>query len=89
MLTVKHSTSGGNTAAECNGIVSWIEVTLKANNAIISLSKHTIKNVENLLWDNILSNLPSFMFLSLFLSLLPNPDFEFVLKSYLLNALIH
>ena len=27
MLTAKHSTSGGNAAAECNGIVSWIEVS--------------------------------------------------------------
>lgn len=26
LLTAKHSTSGGNAAAECNGIVSWIEV---------------------------------------------------------------
>ena len=26
LLTAKHSTSGGNTAAECNGIISWIEV---------------------------------------------------------------
>nr|XP_058961641.1 uncharacterized protein LOC131788567 [Pocillopora verrucosa] len=25
LLTAKHSTSGGNAAAECNGIVSWIE----------------------------------------------------------------
>ena len=26
LLTAKQSTSGENTAAECNGIISWIEV---------------------------------------------------------------
>ena len=39
VLTAKHSTSGGNSAAECNGIVSWIEVILKANNAFYRRSK--------------------------------------------------
>ena len=34
LLTAKHSTSGGNAAAECNGIVGWIEVILKAACAI-------------------------------------------------------
>ena len=29
LLTATHSTSGGNTAAECNGIISWIEVHWK------------------------------------------------------------
>ena len=29
VLTAKHSTSGGNAAVECNGIVSWIEVILQ------------------------------------------------------------
>jgi len=43
VLTAKHSASGGNTAAECNGIVTWIEVILKANNAFISPRKHTMK----------------------------------------------
>ena len=26
LLTAKHSSSGGNAAPECNGIVSWVEV---------------------------------------------------------------
>ena len=26
LVTAKHSTSGANAGAECNGIVSWIEV---------------------------------------------------------------
>ncbi|XP_020621089.1 fibulin-1-like, partial [Orbicella faveolata] len=30
VLTAKHSASGGNTAAECNGIVSWIEFIVKS-----------------------------------------------------------
>jgi len=29
MVTAKHSTSGANSGAECNGIVSWIEVQKK------------------------------------------------------------
>jgi len=28
MVTATHSSSGGSVAAECNGIVSWIEVIL-------------------------------------------------------------
>ena len=28
LLTAKHSSSGGNAAPECNGIVSWIEVQI-------------------------------------------------------------
>ncbi|XP_078381906.1 uncharacterized protein LOC144664627 isoform X3 [Oculina patagonica] len=30
LLTTKHSTRGGNAAAECNGIVSWIEFVTKS-----------------------------------------------------------
>ncbi|XP_020621088.1 uncharacterized protein LOC110058770, partial [Orbicella faveolata] len=30
VLTAKHSASGGNTAAECNGIVTWIEFITKS-----------------------------------------------------------
>ena len=26
VITAKHSSSGANSAAECNGIVSWVEV---------------------------------------------------------------
>ena len=29
LVTAKHSTSGANVDAECNGIVSWIEVKKK------------------------------------------------------------
>ena len=43
VLTAKHSTSGGNAAAECNGIVSWIEVILQASNAVFSPRELTIK----------------------------------------------
>ena len=43
VLTAKHSTNGGNAAAECNGIVSWIEVILQASNAVISPRELTIK----------------------------------------------
>ena len=28
LLTAKHSSSGGNAAPECNGIVSWVEVNI-------------------------------------------------------------
>lgn len=47
VLTAKHSTSGGNAAVECNGIVSWIEVILKASNAVISSREPTIKTNVN------------------------------------------
>ncbi|KAL9961211.1 hypothetical protein ACROYT_G030114 [Oculina patagonica] len=30
LLTAKHSSSGGNAAAECNGIVSWVEFITKS-----------------------------------------------------------
>ena len=30
LVTAKHSTKGGKTAAECNGIASWIEVIQRA-----------------------------------------------------------
>jgi len=29
LLAAKHSSGGGNAGAECNGIVSWIKVTIK------------------------------------------------------------
>lgn len=31
VITAKHSSSGANSGAECNGIVSWIEVQKKRN----------------------------------------------------------
>ena len=46
VLTAKHSTSGGNAAAECNGIVSWIEVILQTSNAVIAPRELTIKTKE-------------------------------------------
>ena len=46
VLTAKHSTSSGNAAAECNGIVGWIEVILQPSNAVISPRELTIKTKE-------------------------------------------
>ena len=42
VLTAKHSTNGGNAAAECNGIISWIEVHKILHFTVVCLVAKTL-----------------------------------------------